>query len=285
MVSPPVLQISFPTDGSKLPECSPHLMPFHIGHTGPAPISTYFRVKAVPAPGGFPPPSENQNGSAADLAGDGTTGEGSSAKEGDKVDQDVEMKELEETNPQAVPPPADPQVSTVLSPSPSAPQPPPSNSARFTAAFRGRTVHGLTIDLPEGYGGIVLQSPDTKVDKDDKRKDANGSEKPRRSARRMEVDEEDGLDDIHEDSASVPVRTLELTGTFSSFVLWHPDIPVDDGKDEYVRALTEWTSLAAEVRDPHPRRSVVTLTYHPKDTSNRRLATFTEDPLFASWDT
>ena len=45
-----------------------------------------------------------------------------------------------------------------------------------------------------------------------------------------------------------PARVLCPTGTFGSFVLWHPDIPMDEERDEYLRSLTEWTRLAAEVR-------------------------------------
>jgi hypothetical protein len=29
---------------------------------------------------------------------------------------------------------------------------------RFISTFRGRTIHGLTIDLPDGYAGVVLKS-------------------------------------------------------------------------------------------------------------------------------
>ena len=43
------------------------------------------------------------------------------------------------------------------------------------------------------------------------------------------------------------VRQLIPTPTFSSFTIWSPDIPVDEGKDEYIRCLVEWTKLAAEV--------------------------------------
>ena len=43
------------------------------------------------------------------------------------------------------------------------------------------------------------------------------------------------------------VRQLIPTPTSSSFTIWSPDIPVDEGKDEYVRCLVEWTKLAAEV--------------------------------------
>jgi ribonuclease H2 subunit C len=45
-----------------------------------------------------------------------------------------------------------------------------------------------------------------------------------------------------------PVRLLKPAARFDSFVLWHPDIPVDEGKDEYLRSLSEWVNIAAEVR-------------------------------------
>ena len=44
-----------------------------------------------------------------------------------------------------------------------------------------------------------------------------------------------------------PTRVLEPVSTFPSFVLWNPDIPANDGRDEYVRSLREWTKVAAEV--------------------------------------
>ena len=53
------------------------------------------------------------------------------------------------------------------------------------------------------------------------------------------------LEDALEDE--VHVRTLKPTSTFSSFVLWNADRPVDENKDEYLRSLTEWTKLSAVV--------------------------------------
>ncbi|TFK34038.1 ribonuclease H2, subunit C [Crucibulum laeve] len=88
----------------------------------------------------------------------------------------------------------------------------------------------------------------------------------RSATRAVEVDEEE--DEEAEESASLPVedacadmlvdslalpeeaqptRTLSPTSQFSSFMLWHADIPADGGRDEYYRALTEWTKLAAEI--------------------------------------
>jgi len=40
---------------------------------------------------------------------------------------------------------------------------------------------------------------------------------------------------------------LTVGGTFDSMRVWHPDMPVDEGRDEYVRCLMEWTRLASEV--------------------------------------
>ena len=44
-----------------------------------------------------------------------------------------------------------------------------------------------------------------------------------------------------------PVRRLIPHAQFSSFTLWHQDRPVDKGRDEYYRTLTEWIALSHEV--------------------------------------
>ncbi len=41
-----------------------------------------------------------------------------------------------------------------------------------------------------------------------------------------------------------PEMQLRPTGKFNSIVVWHPDAPVDSGKDEYIRAIDEWTRLS-----------------------------------------
>jgi hypothetical protein len=150
-------------------------------------------------------------------------------------------------------------------------------STRLVSAFRGRTVHGLKVDLPEGYGGIILRTDgdgeeDTpKVVEGLKGKRAETSRKVkvdlkanrkgrsiRNSLRAMEtkvdgsgddvttgIDPEDAEGELNEE---VVARTLQPSATFPSFVVWHPDIPVDETRDEYIRSLTEWTRLATHVR-------------------------------------
>jgi hypothetical protein len=51
-----------------------------------------------------------------------------------------------------------------------------------------------------------------------------------------------------EDEETPLVRLLKPTARFDSFILWHPDNPVDEGQDEYPRSLSEWTKIASEVR-------------------------------------
>jgi hypothetical protein len=50
----------------------------------------------------------------------------------------------------------------------------------------------------------------------------------------------------HPHASSVPPRTISVKSTFSSLMLWSPDDPVDEGRDEYCRATGRggWIELA-----------------------------------------
>ena len=43
-------------------------------------------------------------------------------------------------------------------------------------------------------------------------------------------------------------KCLTPVRAFGSIVVWQPDMPVDEGRDEYIRAMDEWTRLANVVR-------------------------------------
>lgn len=121
----------------------------------------------------------------------------------------------------------------------------------FVAAFRGRQIHGRTVDLPQGYGGIVLNAPSGHPksqggDTGTVEKTAKTRRETRQSSRKMETDEDDGVD-ADNDASCAETRRLNPVSRFSSLTVWSPDIPVDEGKDEYLRSLTEWTKLAAEI--------------------------------------
>ncbi|KAH0836858.1 ribonuclease H2, subunit C [Lanmaoa asiatica] len=298
------LEIAPVADAGFLPACTPSLMPFHISYTGLAPISRYFRPK--PAPPSMAALSARSASSATLVASSSsisiqseaksnlktmssTTSVGILAHESDyredellsktrssaevinQVEQviaarlmvDSAMGMDTETQPALGAIPLD------ISSGPtrvhtSAPR----NVGRFLAAFRGRQLYGQAMDIPFGYGGLVLRTP---LDSKGKGKeDARTSSKPlsqkakpkakvrpvTRWLKRATVDDaadepERGDDeDCCPDSDADPLpltRKLIPSSTFTSFMLWTPDRPLDEGRDEYARALVEWTHLATEV--------------------------------------
>ncbi|KAF8489962.1 ribonuclease H2, subunit C [Russula emetica] len=243
---------------ANLPVRVPHLMPFHIQHTGPAPVSTYFRIRPHAEPlsqlSSTPDPSLPSGNSQTEL----TTA---------TVNTKVVLFE-EKANPSAaadadrvVAGPAitataevDVVVANVKAPAPASPvqQSGPikrlSESAkRFISSFRGRTVHGVEVTLPKGYVGIVLRGDTNDRTHPHPSTGSRSKRRPVRNSRRRPTEEEE-LDEMSlEDEEKPPVRALKPTARFDSFVLWHPDIPVDEGKDEYLRSLSEWTNIASEI--------------------------------------
>lgn len=209
-------QLVAPEKGS-LSECTPNLMPFNIKYTGTAPVSTYFRPK--PAPAQADPPSGIVDGNQ----------EGTS------------------------------QLSTITDPVATL-DPAPCREEPLIAAFRGRTIRGTKVSVPDGYSGVVLVGTDAnKTKQRTPSPPPSGRRTSRRSRRVIHVDDDDkprdvDMDDVEESAGAdvleeeeAPARTLTLASVFSSFVVWNPDIPVDEGRDEYVRSLNEWTKLSALV--------------------------------------
>jgi len=139
---------------------------------------------------------------------------------------------------------------------------------RFVAAFRGRQMYGQAVDIPNGYGGLVLRAPSDskgkgKEDVEAAPKSTSQKVKPKSKTRAATLrskratvddtaDEPEGEDDgdCRPDSDVDPpslARKLMPSSTFTSFMLWTPDRPLDEGRDEYARALVEWTHLATEI--------------------------------------
>lgn len=226
-----------------LPIRVPHLMPFHIQHTGPAPVSTYFRIRpsllsSVSGPSTTPvvdteiaaEEKENASLAAADVVAPATA-----TAETEVVAKSTASRVL--------------RTSAIARLADSA--------KRFVSSFRGRTVHGVEVALPDGYVGIVLRG-----DAHGKAHQTTASHSKRHPNRSRELRRKSDLvEDVQylDDAAKVspedgrPVRVLKPAARFDSFVLWHPDIAVDEGKDEYLRSLSEWVNIAAEVR---PRKLI-----------------------------
>lgn len=240
------MTLAFATSSKTLSDEIPNLMPFHIDYTGPAPISTYFLAKE----------SSPMTTSTTPLGS---------------------IKRV------------------------------------FSAAFRGRVIHGISTMLPRGYSGLALHidynggssSAASQSNKSSKRardgsptkskkraKDslATSSKNQRRtrSAHAKDEPEDNAMETeegsyammsevIVEDHAvqhhtpmtaeSVPtLRFMTPVGAFDSINVWHQDMPLDEGRDEYIRALDEWTRLAQVVR---PRSTcsfqcIINLSLHPQ---------------------
>ncbi|KAI0664475.1 ribonuclease H2, subunit C [Cubamyces menziesii] len=251
--TPTVLKIN--THDGPLPSATPHLMPFHIAYSGPAPISTYFRVRSAPEP---------TYGRDAKLSSTNTNDtEGHNALDS----QTTVVADTQVDTPNSSLLPSASSSTLVASHTDISDQAYTSSlhpeSRHFTASFRGRSMHGLRVPLPEGYAGLVLRAPYSHKGKGAAPARGNGEESHKRpksktsgrATRRakqardeVEADEEDREPDAPMETLDErPARTLQPTAEFNSFVLWHPDIPVDEGRDDYLRSLTEWTKLAAEI--------------------------------------
>jgi len=238
-----------------LPIRVPHLMPFHIQHTGPAPVSTYFRIRPHFGPSSlssasetFVPSGDNERGSTTTVA-----------------DTKVAVEEKENA-PLAVVDAVVPATATALRPGAIARL--ADSAKRFVSSFRGRTVHGVEVALPNGYVGLVLRGD---AHGKTHQTTASNSKRPPTRLRQLRR-KSDIAEDVQylDDAARVspederPVRVLKPAARFDSFVLWHPDIAVDEGKDEYLRSLSEWVNIAAEVR---PRKLVRVDQSSPDDMS------------------
>ncbi|KAF9077318.1 ribonuclease H2, subunit C [Rhodocollybia butyracea] len=232
-------RISIASSVSKvISQCTPYLMPFHISYTGPAPVSTYFRVEDAKTHVGCPEASVDNS---SEKNGEETSADAEDASSKPEVASSEPSEQNGASSSSTEDKPGESGITLISSDS----QP------RFTSTFRGRTVHGLKVDLPEGYTGVVFRSDDEepgalakgkgkgKATKQEERKST------RRSTRSRKTDEEETMD-VDEEETDEVQSTLELvpSSQFKSFVLWHPDIPVDTGKDEYLSSIGEWMKIA-----------------------------------------
>ncbi|KAK7448416.1 hypothetical protein VKT23_013680 [Stygiomarasmius scandens] len=326
-MSPPNMTI-LAAPAARLKECTPYLMPFHIEYTGKAPISTYLNVEEAKKNVGAPEvKEEGEVRIKDDMIGEGEKAASSAAEDSQSKLEDVAMHDAQGETQPAVSTPSnetpltsalalEPTLESILStssttlpsassssntllPSTSASSLPNANSStlkpRFKSTFRGRTIQGLTVDLPPGYTGVILRTTDDdapaaktkaalatakmseKVRARRKAATAKGKGKldvgvgeiieeemetetekritrqSTRSTRSSAIDV-DALEDDEDDNEVAGTgnvmgntRTLQPTSRFSSFMLWHPDIPVDEGRDEYYGALNEWVAIAHAV--------------------------------------
>ena len=193
---------------SQLPTCNPNLMPFHINYTGPAAVSMFFHVEKMM------------------KAEEGEEKEEEVKEQNDKKDVVV----VEEGNPVQTQKPT-----SILDVSPDT-SILKNTDNRFVSSFRGRTIHGLNVDVPTGYTGLLLH---------DDPQSTTTTTTVSHVDRVLNRDAQD--DNDFEMEEETPLRKLIPQSTFSSFTLWHSDRAVDETRDEYYRTLTEWMALSHEV--------------------------------------
>ncbi|KAG6917099.1 hypothetical protein DXG01_003919 [Tephrocybe rancida] len=245
MAPPPTLALEAIDTIDKLKSCSPHLMPFHIDYSGPAPISTYLRVHAAKETVGAPAPPE-EPASDTQPVSDTQPESGPSDDSTDNVVSAEGSMEVDATPPAPVA--SSPSLASLATRVTDA-------TTRFVSSFRGRTIQGLKVPVPEGYMGVVLRADDASGSqmranqgRGPERKTAQTNRTGKRETRssrsaeaRGEYDEqEDEMMDINEEE----IQTLSVASRFSNFVVWQADHPVDEGRDEYLRSVNEWTQLA-----------------------------------------
>ncbi|KAJ7807303.1 hypothetical protein B0H14DRAFT_2873754 [Mycena olivaceomarginata] len=194
----PTLSIAPISSLTSLPNASPNLMPFHVDHDGPAPISTYFLVDAAEEHTAKPPLV-----SAQDV----------------EMEPAVDSSTPADVSPEVAEPPAD---------------------------------KGLKVDFPSGYAGVIMTGEGSRgkgsaLKKPERAKAKARASKTNRATRSATRDDADEMEGDEEAENGQNSRILKPTAQFSSFVLWHPDIPVDPARDEYLRSLTEWIRLADEI--------------------------------------
>ncbi|KAK7439187.1 hypothetical protein VKT23_017677 [Stygiomarasmius scandens] len=200
---------------TRLKECTPYLMPFHVEYTGKAPISMYLNVEEAKKNVGAPKvKEEGEVGIKDDTIGEGEKAtdseeksvlssgvEDSKNKPEDAVLHAIQgeiqpvtstQSNIETPSASALAP--EPTLESIIStssatlpstssslntllPSASTSSLPNANSStlkpRFKSTFHGRTIQGLTVDLPPGYtmelgfgaGGIRFGVPAGEVGK------------------------------------------------------------------------------------------------------------------------
>ncbi|CAA7265203.1 unnamed protein product [Cyclocybe aegerita] len=187
-----------PLVSTTLPTCNPNLMPFHIDYDGPALVSAFMRVsplKQEDSPSKIAPPAVEGEETAGNASADAMnvdsatavalaepTATSSTIDVSTSQSTDVDMENATKDTSQAPTPPAMTRSNTestlvvesqassstsILSQSTLQQLPAAASTSmsvldelekRVVSSFRGRTIHGLLIDLPPGYSGLVLES-------------------------------------------------------------------------------------------------------------------------------
>ncbi|KAK1700178.1 ribonuclease H2 non-catalytic subunit-domain-containing protein [Colletotrichum godetiae] len=98
-----------------------------------------------------------------------------------------------------------------------------SEDGKTVAYFRGRKLHGTTVNLPEQYRGVVME----------------------RSAK-VETQQLEGEDEEVEGDL-VELGTMEAKAEFDEMVIWGHEARAEEASDPYVRSIEEWLDVAESI--------------------------------------
>jgi hypothetical protein len=226
-------------------------MPFRISYSGPAPLSAYFLKKPIETSAGTEKslPTSNDNVSEPNI------------QNGEAGPEDIKNPESEVQYSAAF------RGRRVVS-----------HNVRLPPDYVGllleqkQTSHSSAQDLarhdPSSGGGTTVKKAVTKAGDRAKALKEKAAAKLNKAGKRKSKyfqDEEErepqdegneapgGHDVDHaietgQGQKPVNEQVMNVAGKFDDFTLWHPDGPVDQGRDEYIRSLNEWITLAGEVR-------------------------------------
>jgi Ribonuclease H2 non-catalytic subunit (Ylr154p-like) len=238
--------LSIPNTPADVPLVSPNLMPFHIAYSGPAPISTYFLKRPF-----ADPETENQ-----------TLATSKSLKNTKKDGPEEECNALAEKENHEIRLRAAFRGRQVVS-----------QTVQLPKGYTGLLLRQHTSNTKEeSFDQDVGSRNEPK--KDGKSVDAKAKAtarakalkakaaaklKKERSRHAEDEDEEENAEDedpeemhtantVDASTTKQEERVFQIAGRFDKFQLWHPDVPGDQGRDEYARALNEWITLTAEAR-------------------------------------
>ncbi|KDR80938.1 hypothetical protein GALMADRAFT_136016 [Galerina marginata CBS 339.88] len=271
----PTLVIPF--IASELPTCNPNLMPFHINYTGPAAVSAFMRVEKAK----LEDKVQNTGEKDATVAAEGP--EDSNVDTDMKVDASVTLQaqgsfttepdaHVEASGSAAPTTEAESQSLSIRTESTLVIESQTSlasdatqvlspvledSDKRFVSTFRGRTIHGLTIDLPEGYGGLVLQTQEETGSGSvyDKEKDSNNgkgkdsSEKKKESGTKSSEAKETGKPRGRLTRSAVSKRVEVITVEDEDEVMADPE--------HNLKSSLEDTEASTETPDDRPVRNLV----------------------------
>ncbi|GIZ41135.1 hypothetical protein CKM354_000445000 [Cercospora kikuchii] len=108
-------------------------------------------------------------------------------------------------------------------------------SNEVTQHFRGRKLHGKTINLPSSYTGIVAQKTTRQI------------QTPHQTSSTNIPANDAGYDEEEEQSLPTETFILEQQATFNSITTWDHEKAPSSEEDVYIRGIEEWIGFAESI--------------------------------------